>query len=203
MKILLVDDHAVVRSGLRRLFAMRFRRAKFGEASDAAAALAAVQREPWDVVLLDLSLSDRHGLEALRDIRKVRPGLRVLVLTMHGEEQFGVAAVKAGAAGYLTKSCSPEELLQAIRDVRAGRSHLPASVMLRLGDVSGAAHDRLSPRELVVLRQLGAGKTTKEIADALDLSVKTVSTYHTRLLGKMGLQTTAQLVRYVREHGLL
>lgn len=199
MKILLIDDHALVRSGLRRLLVGQFRQAEFGEAADGASALAAVQREPWDIALLDLSMPGRHGLEVLRDLRQARPDMPVVVLTMHGEKQFAVAAVKAGATGYLTKNCAPEELMQAIRTVWAGRSYLPASVGAR----TGTSHDRLSPRELAVLRRLADGKTTKEIAGELNLSVKTVSTYHTRLLGKMGLHTTAELVCYVREHQLI
>lgn len=201
MKILLVDDHATVRAGLQRILSDDFKPVAFGEASSSAEALDRVRSEPWDVVVLDLSLPGRGGLETVKDIHALRPGLPILVMTMHAEDLYALRAFRAGAAGYLTKGSSPDDLVAAVRKVAAGGKYVSPSageVLLKdLGSRSEpSAHASLSDRELQVLRMLGAGKTVSEIGAELSLSAKTVSTYRARILEKLGMRTTAQLVRY-------
>jgi two-component system invasion response regulator UvrY len=201
LKILLVDDHAMVRAGLRRILRDDIERAAFGEAESSSEALERVRREPWDIVVLDVSLPGRSGLETVKDIHALTPGLPILVMTMHAEDQYAVRAFRAGAAGYITKGSSPAELVAAVRKVAEGGKYVSSSAGEALAeslfsrpDASG--HASLSDRELQVLRMLGTGKTVTEIATDLSLSVKTISTYRARILEKLGMRTTAQLVRY-------
>lgn len=201
MKILLVDDHAMVRAGLRRLLSDDIEAAAFGEAASPSEALDCVRSEPWDIVVLDLSLPGRSGLETVKDIHTMRPGLPILIMTMHAEEEYAVRAFRAGAAGYITKCASPDDFVAAVRKVAAGGRYVTPSageVLAKGFDARSEqpAHAVLSDRELQVLRMLGAGKTVTEIGAELSLSVKTISTYRTRLLEKLGLRTTADLVRY-------
>jgi DNA-binding NarL/FixJ family response regulator len=208
MKILLADDHAVVRRGLRQILAEEFERATFGEARNAQETLNLVWREPWDVVVLDMTMPGRSGLEALREIKKSRPQLPVLVLSMHPENEFAVRVLKSGAAGYLTKESAPEELVGAVRKVLAGGRYVSSSLAEKLatyvsGDLQKPAQDLLSDREFQVLRLIASGKTVSEIAQDLSLSVKTVSTYRTRILEKMGLRNNAELMRYAMHHQLV
>jgi two-component system, NarL family, invasion response regulator UvrY len=207
MRILLVDDHALVRKGLRRILEAEIGGASLGEAADVDEALDLVRHAVWDVVLLDLSMPDRRGLEAVKDLHKLRPGIPVLILTMHEEDQYALRAFRAGAAGYLTKAVAPSELVDAVHRVAAGRKYITPRIAEALanslGGGAGADHDSLSDRELQVLRLLGNGRTLTEIGADLTLSVKTVSTYRTRILDKMALRNTAQLVRYVVGSGLV
>lgn len=209
LKFLIVDDHAVVRSGLRQILQDEFPRAKFGEAGTAAAALARVFKEPWDLVLLDVTLPGRSGLDALGDLRKARPRLPVLVLSMHPEAEFAVRALKAGAAGYLTKQSAAEELIDAVRKALAGGRYITAALAEKLATVlaggagAGLPHEDLSDREFQTLRLLAAGRAVKEIAAELSLSAKTVSTYRARVLEKLGVKTTVELLRYALQHGLV
>lgn len=208
MKILLIDDHTMVREGLRRLLAEEFAEASFGDAANGAEALECVRAQEWDVVLLDLSLPGRGGLEIMKDLHAIRPKMPILIMTMYGEDQYAVRAFRSGAAGYITKGSSPDELIAAVQKVGAGGKYITEAVGEQLaGSLSGRAgaslHESLSNRELQVLRLLGSGKTVKEIGVELSLSVKTVSTYRTRILEKLNLQTTAQLVRYVVAAGLV
>lgn len=208
MKILLVDDHQVVRQGLKQMLADEYPKAAFGEAGTAAEAVQAIHRQKWDLVLLDLNLPGRGGLDALGDFKAAQPLLPVLVLSMHPEAEFAVQALRAGAAGYLTKQSAAEELLAAVQKALEGGRYITASLAEKLAaDVAGdnrqLPHEELSPREFETLRRLAAGHSVKEISATLGLSSKTVSTYRARVLEKLNLRTTVDLARYAIEHGLV
>jgi DNA-binding NarL/FixJ family response regulator len=207
MRALLVDDHAVVRRGVRTLLEESFPGLDVGEAGQPHEAIALVDHEPWDFVLLDLALPGRGGLETLKEIKRARPALPVLVLSMHPEAQYAARALRDGAAGYVTKDSAPETIVAAVRKVLAGGTYVSDALAetlaraLRAGE-GRPAHERLSDRELEVLRGIAAGKRVKEIAGQLSLSEKTVSTYRARLLEKLDLRTNEQLVQYARREGL-
>jgi len=206
--ILVADDHAIVRRGLIELLRDAFPGARFGEAESAPEAVAAGRGGEWDLVVLDISLPGRSGLDALKDLKAARPALPVLILSMHPEEQFAIRALRAGAAGYVTKQSAPEELVGAVRKVLRGGRYVSAALAERLamevgGRTEGAPHESLSDREYQVLRLIASGLTLTAIAEQLSLSVQTVSTYRTRLLEKMGMTTNAELASYARLHGLL
>jgi two-component system, NarL family, invasion response regulator UvrY len=207
MKILIVDDHAIVREGIRRFLGSEIEATQFGTAASSQEALELVRRETWDIVTLDLALAGRSGLETLTDIHAVRPGLPVLVLTVWAEPHYALRAFRAGAAGYMTKGGSLEDLVIAVRRVAGGGKYVTPNVAEQLATTLHDAHgrrldDALSDREFQVLGMLGSGKSVKEIGIALALSPKTVSTYRTRILDKLHMRTTAQLVRYALGHGL-
>src|SRR5690349_19159530 len=206
MRILVVDDHAVVREGLKRILLDEFKDATFGEAANATEALAQVWKHSWDLVLLDVSMHGRSGLDVLKEIRSSASRVPVLVLSAHPEEQYAVRVLKAGAAGYLTKESAPEELCRAVRKVVSGGKYITASVAEQLAaEVQGLgqpAHESLSNREYQVMLLIAAGKVPKEIGDELSLSVKTVGTYRARILEKLKLKNNAELMRYVLERGL-
>ena len=207
IQVLIVDDHAIVREGLKQILSSDNGIVVAGEAGNAQEAMTRVQERNWDVVVLDITLPDRNGLEVLKDIKHVRPQLPVLILTMHAGEQYAARALKAGAAGYLNKESIPEQLIQAIQKVvKGGRYITPELAEMLLMDLDRDAskrpHDHLSDREFQILRLIGAGKTLTEIADELCLSVKTVSTYRARVLEKMALKNNAELIRYAIEHQL-
>ena len=200
-RILIVDDHAVVRDGLQRIFAQEPGEVVFGEASTINEALSLVREQDWDVTVLDLSLGKRSGLELLKELKRIRPKLPVLILSMHSEEQFARPAFKAGAAGYLTKDSPRAELVKAINKViDGGRYVSPALAENLIGDLERGAerpvHESLSQREFEVLRLIASGRTVTEIADLLSLSDRTISTYRARLLVKMGMRTNAELTHY-------
>jgi len=208
VKILLVDDHSLVRAGLRRLLRDDIAQAAIGEAESSSEALDLVRKEPWDIVVLDVSLPGRSGLETVKDIHALTPGLPILVMTMHDEDQYAVRAFRAGAAGYITKGSSPADLVAAVRKVAEGGKYVSPSAGEALAKSlhsrsEAAGHAALSDRELQVLRMLGGGKTVTEIATELSLSAKTISTYRTRILEKLGMRTTAQLVHYCVAANLL
>ena len=208
MKILLADDHAVVRHGLKQILADEFKRAIFGEARNAQEALDLVWKENWDVVVLDITMPGRSGLEVLREIKRSKPKLPVLVLSMHPENQFAVRVLKRGASGYMTKESAPEELVGAIKKVLAGGRYVSASLAEKLAtylasDTQKPAQELLSDREFQVLRLIASGKIVSEIAKELSLSVKTISTYRTRILEKMGLRNNAELMHYAMQHQLV
>lgn len=208
MKILLADDHAVVRHGLKQILADDFKRAEFGEARNAQEALDLVWKEHWDVVILDITMPGRSGLEVLREIKRSQPRLPVLVLSMHPENQFAVRVLKRGAAGYMTKESAPEELVGAIKKVLAGGRYVSTSLAEKLAtyvstDSQKPAQELLSDREFQVLRLIASGKIVSEIAKELSLSVKTISTYRTRILEKMGLRNNAELMHYAMQHQLI
>jgi two-component system invasion response regulator UvrY len=208
MRILIADDHAVFRRGLRETLAEAFPRVIFGEAKTAAETVELVRRHPWDVVILDISMPGKSGLDILDDVKRLRPGIPVLLLTMHPEQQYAKRALKAGAAGYLTKDSVPDELKSAIKRIAAGGRYVSATLAEKLAvDLRHGAdiplHELLSDREFQVLRMLASGKTVKEMAEELSLSVKTVSTYRGRILEKTGMKTNAELIRYALEAQLV
>ena len=208
MRILLTDDHAVVRQGLKLILADHFRKAVFGEARNAHEALNRVWKEKWDVVLLDVTMPGRSGLEVLREIKRSRPKLPVLVFSMHPEDQFAVRILKAGAAGYLTKESPAEELVGAIQKVVAGGRYISPALAERMAsylnvDLKKAPHERLTDREFLILRSIASGKPVGQIAKELSLSVSTVSTYRTRILEKMHLKNNAELMHYAMRKGLV
>ena len=200
-RILLADDHEIVRKGLRQMLAEAFPGAVFGEASDAAEAVRKVRESDWDAAVLDISLPDRCGLEALSEIRKMRPKLPVVVLSMYAEEQFAIRAMQAGAAGYVTKRKAAGEIVAAVKKALAGGRYLTPSLAAKLGseiglDAAQVPHQRLSNREFEVFLLLASGRTVKSIAEQLHVSVQTVSTHRTRLLEKMKMKTNADLTGY-------
>ena len=207
-KILIVDDHEVVRRGLKQILADEFKPSKVGEASTASEALEMAQREPWDVVLLDITMPGRNGLEALDDFHRQHPKTAVLVLSASPEEDYALRALKLGAAGYLTKQSASDELLAAVRKALAGGKYVTASLAEKLaaslsGGAPSAPHEALSNRELQVLRLIATGKTLKEISSELSLSEKTIGTYRTRISEKMSLHTNVGLTRYALQHHLV
>ena len=208
MRIVIADDHPVVRRGLRAIVEDALLPADVHEAGNAAELLTLVRKRDPDVVLLDIAMPGRSGLEALKELRREHPKIPMLVLSIHSADEFAVRSIKAGASGYLTKDSAPEELIDAIRTVVAGRRYLTPSVAERLAsavesDVKGAPHEMLSDREFHVLRMLAVGKTNGEVAGELALSAKTISTYRTRTLRKMGMRTNAELAQYAVRHGLV
>ena len=207
-RILIADDHAVVRRGVRELLAEEFPRAIFGEAATAQAALELAWKEPWDLIVLDITMPGRSGLDILADLRAARPKTPVLVQSMHAEEHFAVRVFKSGAAGYITKDSLTDELARAAHRLLAGGRYVSASLAEKLAGVLAAgaerpAHELLSDREFKVLRSLAAGHAVKEIGAELSLSAKTVSTYRTRILEKLGAKTNQDLTRYALREGLV
>jgi DNA-binding NarL/FixJ family response regulator len=200
-KILIADDHAVVRRGIRQLLAEELRNATFGEAADAQEALESVRKQDWDLLILDVSMPGRSGLDVLKEIKGFRPKLRVLVLSIHPENQYAIRILKAGAVGYMTKETLPMELVKAVRKVLAGGPYVSPTLAEKLAtnlaaDTRESPHETLSNREFEVLRMIASGKTVTQIARELSLSAKTVSTYRTRVLEKMGMKTSAELTHY-------
>jgi two-component system invasion response regulator UvrY len=205
IRILLVDDHPVVRQGIRTVLADRLKGAEVGEVGDVPAALGRIRDEAWDVVIADISLPGPSGLDLVKEVRRSHPGLPTLVVSMHPAAQFARRALGAGAAGYLTKDGSLEELVVAIEEVRRGRRYLGRdSDLVRWSSRSTVLpHEALSDREYQILRLIGSGFTVSTIAKDLGLSVKTISTYRARVLTKLGMRTSAELMRYAIENGLV
>ncbi len=208
MRILIADDHAVFRRGLRETIGEAFPKVAFGEAKTALETLEHVRLHDWDIVILDISMPGKSGLDILSDLKRLRPKLPILLLSMHPEEQYARRALKAGASGYLTKESVPEELKLAVKKIAAGGRYVSANLAERLAydlrsGVDAPVHELLSDREFQVLRMIASGKTVKQIADDIGLSVKTVSTYRARILEKTGLQTTAELIRYALQAQLV
>jgi two-component system invasion response regulator UvrY len=208
MRVLIVDDHALFRRGLRETLAESYAKVTFGEAKTAQETLEFVRRQDWDVVILDISLPGKSGLDILDDLKRLRPKLPVLLLSMHPEEQFARRALKSGAAGYLTKESVPEELKEAVSRAARGGRYVSRTLAEKLAmDLREGAdvplHELLSDREFQVLRMIASGKSVKEIADEIALSVKTVSTYRARILEKTGMKTNAELIRYALQAQLV
>lgn len=198
-KILIVDDHEVVRAGVMRVIERQG--TAFGEASNGEQALEMVHKQDWTLVVLDLSLGERSGLDLLKEFKRIRPSLPVLILTMHSEEQYARRALKAGAAGFLAKDSPREELVKAIDKVMEGGKYVSPGIAEKLildleSDTERPLHHALSDRELEVMCLIASGKAVREIAKLLDLSDKTISTYRARLLEKMKMKTTAEIIRY-------
>lgn len=207
-RILIVDDHAIVREGLKQILAEVDDLTVAGEADCSRGALQMARREPWDLVLMDISMPDRNGLETLELMKKEHPGIQVLMLSMHRETQYAVRALKSGAAGYLNKQSAPAQLIDAIRLVASGKKYISPEVAQELasqvsGERDGPPHETLSNREYQTLCMIASGLPVSAIADQLALSVKTISMYRARLLKKMQLKNNAELTHYAIKQGLL
>ena len=207
MRILLADDHAVVRHGLKQILTDAFKRATYGEARNAQEALDLIWKQDWDVVVLDITMPGRSGLDVLREIKKSKPRLPVLVLSMHPENQFAVRVLKSGASGYMTKESAPDELVGAVKKVLAGGRYvsnaLAENLAASLSVSQKAPQEKLSDREFQVLRLIASGKMITDIARELSLSVKTISTYRSRILEKMDMKNNAELMHYAIQHRLV
>jgi two-component system invasion response regulator UvrY len=207
MNVLIVDDHAIVRQGLRQILVESGKVMLVGEAERGAEAMQRVREGGWDVVVLDISLPDRNGIEILKQIKKEFPKVRVLMLSMHDEGLYAIRALKAGASGYITKQSAPSELMSAIHQVARGRKYLTATLAEAMADSLGENYDRpphetLSDREYQTLCLIASGKSLTDTAEEMRLSVKTVSVYRSRLLEKMKLKNNAELTHYAIKNGL-
>ena len=208
IKILLADDHTLVRKGIIQILLDVPELDSVDEADDGMEALKKVGNNTYDIVLLDISLPGRSGLEVLKQIKLMKPDLPVLMLSMHPEEQYAVRSIRAGASGYMTKGSAPDELLKAIRKVAKGGRYITSTLAEKLAfeiekSITENLHESLSDREYQVMCMIASGKTVKEIAEILALSVKTVSTHRARILRKMGMRNSAQLTHYAIKNGLV
>ena len=208
MKVLVADDHAVVREGLKRILTQDQGIQVVAEAEDGAAALARAREMDLDVVVLDMSMPGRGGLETLQELKRLWPDLGVLVLSMHPEDQYAVRVLREGADGYLSKESAAEELINALRKIHGGGKYVSPTLAERLAltverGFEGPPHERLSTREFQVMVQLAEGKTVTQIAEELHLSVKTISTYRARILEKMGMKNNAELMHYAIEENIV
>jgi len=208
IRIVLADDHTILREGLKQVLSAASDLSIVGEARDGHEVLERVRELEFDVLLLDLSMPGKSGIELIKQVRAEKPRLRIMVLSMHQETQYAVRAIRAGASGYLTKEGASAQLVSAIRRVAGGGAFITAAVaeQLALGAMphaDGPPHNMLSDREFQVFRLLVAGKTVSEIAGQLNLSVKTVSTHKARIMQKMSLSNPTELIRYAIQHGLI
>lgn len=208
LRILIADDHAIVRRGLKDIILEAFPTAEIKEVGDAEELIKLVMKEKWTIVITDMSMPGRSGLEALQQIKLYDPGLPVLVLSVYPEDQYAVRVLKAGAAGYLNKEMAPEELVKAIRSVMAGKKYITQSIAESLANVvdfysQKLLHEHLSDREFEVFKMLAAGKSISEIGAILLLGVTTISTYRSRILTKMSVKTNAGLTQYAFENKLI
>lgn len=207
-RILIADDHTVVRRGLKQILLEAFPSAAIEEVADAEDLLKKVMLEEWDVVISDISMPGRSGLDVLQQIRQNHPKLPVLILSIHPEDQYAIRVLRAGASGYLNKDSAPEELVKAVNWILLGKKYITSSIAEKLAtsldqDTDKSPHEYLSDREFEVLKLLSAGKAVSDIAEQLSLSVTTVSTYRARIMAKMNLKTNADLTLYSIEHKLL
>ncbi len=209
IRLLIGDDHAVVRKGMKQILAETRDIVVADEAGNGREVLEKVRKNDFDMVLLDISMPGRDGLEVLKELKSLRPKLPVLMLSMYPEEQYAVRSLRSGASGYLTKDSAPDELISAIRKVSSGGKYVSASLAEKLAhklggsDVEKPLHETLSDREYQVMCMIASGKTVKEIGEELSLSVKTVSTYRSRILNKMRLKGNAELTRYAIDNRLV
>lgn len=208
LKILIADDHAIVRRGIKDILAEEFTTAEFGEADSAPHVLDLARKQKWDVLILDITLPGRSGLEVLKDIKHECPKLPVLILSMHSEDQFAIRTLRAGAAGYLTKENASEELVKAVEKVLGGGRYVSSAFAERLIATLAThseklLHESLSDREYQVMYMIASGKAAKEIATELSLSAKTISTYRARILEKMRMQNNAELIHYAISNRLV
>jgi DNA-binding NarL/FixJ family response regulator len=207
-RILIADDHELVRRGLGQILAEAFPELHLGQAADGRETLQALEKEQWDLVLLDINMPGRSGLEVLEDLKRLRPGLRVVVLSAFPEKDYALRAFKLGAAGYVSKQSASGELIAAVKKILAGGRYITPSLAEVLaatiaGETATLPHELLSNRELQVLRQVALGKSLKEIAAELSLSEKTVGTYRLRISRKLGLGTNVEIARYALQHQLV
>jgi len=208
IKVFIVDDHTIVREGLRQILEETPDIVVAAEASNAQEVVNKVKNNSFDIVLLDISLPGRSGLDVLKQLKSIKPDLPILILSMHPEEQYAIRSLRAKASGYLTKESASDELIIAIRKVAQGRKYITSSLAEKLAfeleDSTGcSSHEKLSDREFQVMCMIASGKRIKEIADALSLSVKTISTYRTRILNKMNMRNNSQLIHYAIKTGLV
>ena len=208
LRVLIADDHTVVRRGLRQILLEGFPSAHVEEVADAEELIKKIMNAQWDLVISDLSMPGRSGLEALQQIKHMQPKLPVLILSIHPEEQYALRVLRAGAAGYLSKDMAPDELVIAVQKVMLGKKYITDTIAEKLAavldqDSTKALHETLSDREFTVLKLLASGKSVSEIAESMFLSVTTVSTYRTRLMTKMNMKNNADLTLYAIENKLL
>lgn len=208
IKVLIADDHTIVREGLRRIIKDTPDMIVAGEAGSAQEVMSKLYDGNYDLVLLDISFPGRSGLDVLKQLKCLKPNLPVLVLSMHPEEQYAIRALKAGASGYLTKGSASDELIDAIRKIAKGRKYITASLAEKLAseletDTDRPLHETLTDREYQVLCMIASGKRVKEIGEELSLSVKTIDTYHARILRKMRMENNAQLIHYAIKNALV
>ncbi|HRR70097.1 MAG TPA: response regulator transcription factor [Desulfomonilia bacterium] len=208
IRVLVVDDHPIVREGLKQILSNTEDILVVDEADSGQAVLSSAARSNFDVVLLDISMPGRDGLEVLRELKQQKPKLPVLILSMYPEEHYAVRVLRAGASGYLTKSSAPDELISAIRKVASGRKYISSTLAERLTyeldrEADRPMHEVLSDREYQVMHMISTGKSVKEIAEALGLSVKTVSTYRSRIMEKMNMKNNAEIVLYAVQNKLI
>lgn len=208
LRVLIADDHTVVRRGLKQILLEGFPAAMVEEVGDAEELIKKIIQAEWDLVISDLSMPGRSGLEALQQIKQIQPKLPVLILSIHPEEQYALRVLRAGAAGYLSKDMAPDELVIAVQKVLMGKKYITETIAEKLASVldqdgNKAPHESLSDREFSVLKLLASGKSVSEIAESMFLSVTTVSTYRTRIMNKMNMKNNADLTLYAIEYKLM
>ncbi len=208
MRILLVDDHTIVRKGIAQLLLEQYPQAEIKEACSGQEALQQIMQSAWSIILLDVSMPGRNGIDVLKQIRSLQINTPVLMLSMHPEEQYAIRALKAGASGFLNKERTTEELFEAIYRILLGKKYITASLAERIAENLTdqqhlPTHAALSDRELQVLQLLASGKTVSEVAEEIFLNINTISTYRSRILRKLSLQNNAELMRYALENGLV
>lgn len=208
LKVLITDDHAMIRVGLKQVLQKAFSSAVIGETQNAQEALEQIRSKDWDLAIMDITMPGRSGIDILQDIKLARPNLPVLIMSMHGEDQFAVRVLKAGAAGFISKHSPPEELVKAIQKLLGGGRYVSHAVTEKLisdlgKQIEKLPHEVLSDRELQVICLFATGKTNKEVAKELSISVKTVSTYRARILEKMKMKSNAELTRYAIKNQLV
>jgi len=208
IKILIADDHAIVREGLKQIVAEENDMKVSGEVSSAAELIEKVEKENFDIVILDINMPGRSGLDALKDLKKIKPNLPVLILSMFSEEQYGLRAIKAGASGYLKKVSAPTEMVIAIRKIVSGSKYINQPLAEKLAEDVGektktVLHEKLSDREYQIMCLIATGKTTEEIANDLSISNQTVYTYRNRILEKMSMKSNVELTQYVIQNKLI
>lgn len=208
IRILIADDHPIVRQGLKQILSEELDIETFGEASDSQEVLELVQKQDWDIVVLDITMPGRGGIDVLKELKQQRPKLPILVLSMHPEDQYAKRVLKAGAAGYMTKESAQDELVKAIRKILGGGKYISPSFAKKLAfdldtKTEEPLHEALSDREYQVMIMIASGKTVSQIAEELSLSVKTIGTYRSRILEKMKMKTNAELMHYAIRNKLI
>ncbi len=207
-RILIADDHTIVRKGLQLILSKGMKKVHFTETANAPETLFEITRKKFDIIILDLSMPGSSGLDLLKDIKERSPDLPILVLSMHPEDQYALRVIRAGARGYMTKESAPEELVNAASKVLKGGTYVSAAIAEQMvsysqGPKKASGYENLSDREFHVLKLIASGKTVSEVADVLSLSVKTISTYRTRILEKLNFSTNAELTRYAMQNKLV